>query len=532
MKNFWKNHGNTLLMLTVFLVICAVAVADVYFTWYDSLPRFQDVTMELGEPLPPVSAFLTELADPEKVSFVTEHVDVTAPGEQQITLRYGRRTETVTLTVQDTTAPVLALQDLVRSIDYEPRPMDFVARFYDLSATTLSFANPIPVPESYGDVTVEVMLTDAYGNSTVENATLSYIWMVDRFTLEFGSTLEKSDLLLNAEKDADLLDQAQLDAVNQGGIGEYTVTSTDQGQTSVCTVTVVDTTGPELVLKSLERDQGVKAPKLEDFVVSYSDLSGEVTLTLLSVPDTKKVSTQSIQVEAKDIYGNTTVKTTRLYVLADTTAPNFSGVGAMTVEKHSTPDYEKGVVAYDSKDGEVAFTYDASKVNTEKAGTYYVNYAATDSSGNRSTYRRKVTVKHDQEDTKALVAAAADKCGTSVEAIRDYVRDKISYSTSWGGDDPVYYGFTNKKGNCYVHALCLKAMLEYRGYSCKLIWVTDKSHYWVLVNMGGYWRHVDATPGSRHTKYSLMNDEQRYETLQNGYPQGRDWDRSKWPAAN
>ena len=79
-------------------------------------------------------------------------------------------------------------------------------------------------------------------------------------------------------------------------------------------------------------------------------------------------------------------------------------------------------------------------------------------------------------------------------------------------------------GNCYVHALCLQALFNEKGISSQLIWVTDKSHYWLLVNIGGTWKHIDPTPSSLHGRYSLMSDAQRYETLS-----GRDWDRTKWP---
>ncbi len=534
MKNFFKKHGKLLIILASVLVFCAAVAAGVYFYWYYSLPRFQNVTIELGQPLPEISQFMTELAKPEKASFVTkeEELDLTQAGQVDITLRHGRRDETVKLTIHDTTPPELTLQNLVRAIDYVPAAQDFIVSSFDLSETTADFVTPIPAPENYGDVTVEIIITDTSKNSTTATATLSYVWMLDTFTMELGSTLEKADLLMDAEKDGDLLDQEQLDAVNEGGVGEYTITSTDQGQTCSCTVTVADTTPPTLVLQDVSRDKGGRTPSAESFVDSCEDLSGDVTLTLLTQPDTQTPGTQVMQIEAKDIYGNTTVAEANLYILTDTTPPSFSGVGNMTVEKHSTPDYESGVSANDKKDGSVPFTYDASSVNTEKAGTYYVTYSAKDSSGNRGTYRRKVTVNHDYDDTLALIAAAAESCGSDAESIRNYLRNHISYSSSWGGNDPVYNGLTTKRGNCYVQASCLKALLNYRGYSCQLIWTTDKSHYWVIVDMGGYWRHIDSTPGSRHSKYSLMNDTQRFETLQSGFPDGRDWDRESWPAAN
>lgn len=533
MKDFFGRHKKAWIIGTICLaVIVAVAVAG-YFVWDGSLPRFQDVTIELGEPLPEVGRFLTERADPEKVSFVTaaEDLDLTRTGVFPVTLRHGRKEETVELTVQDTTAPQITLRDLIRNIGYVPVVQDFVVSSFDLSETTVAFAAPVGVLEKTEDIIVEVVITDASGNSTTETAKLSYGWILDSFTLELGETLEKTDILVEGVEDTSLLDQAEIDAVDQGGVGEYTITSIREGESAICKVTVVDTTAPTLVLKDLERYKGREAPVLEDLVVSCTDLSGEVTLTLLTQPSTDASGTQTIQVEARDVYGNVTVGEAELKIIADTKPPKLTGLGAMTVEKHSTPDYKKGVKATDDIDGTVNFTYDASKVNTGKAGTYYVTYAATDRSGNTTSYRRKITVEHDQEDTNAMVADFAKECGTDAEQIRDHIRKNISYSTSWGDDDPVYYGLTNKRGNCFVHAQILKAVLEYRGYNCKLIWVTNKSHYWVMVELNGTWRHIDSTPGTRHTKYSLMNDEQRYETLQNEYPSGRDWDRSQWPVA-
>ncbi len=534
MKAFFEKYGSRIGTAGTALLLAGSVFAAGFLAWRSSLPKFQDVTIELGQPLPEASAFLTQYGDPAEASFVTgsAELDLTKPGSQQVKLIHDVTCETVTLHIVDTTAPTLTLKDLVRDIQYAPVPEDFVAESFDLSEITFSFAQPIPTPENYGSTTVEVVATDASGNSTTVAATLSYVWMKDAFTLEYGDTLEKSDLLMNPEKDAGLLDQARIDEINAGGVGEYTVTSSDQGQTCVCKVTVADTTPPTLELRDVEVYVRSPKVKLEDFLVASQDISGEVTVRLLTEPEMDKVSVQVIQVEAKDIYGNTTVGEAKLNVIADTVSPKFSGVGPLSVEKHSTPDYSKGVSAHDDRDGEVSFSYDASRVDTSKAGTYYVTYTARDLSGNTGTYRRKVVVNHDAEDTAALVASVAQKCGSGVEEIRNYVRSSIGYSTNWGGDDPVWYGFKNKSGNCYVHALCLKAILDYRGYSTRLIWVTDKSHYWVMVDMGGYWRHVDATPGSRHSKYSLMTDEQRFETLQAGIPGGRDWDRDKWPTAN
>ena len=169
----------------------------------------------------------------------------------------------------------------------------------------------------------------------------------------------------------------------------------------------------------------------------------------------------------------------------------------------------------------VSGPYMATSFNSD----HYVTYTAKDKSGNTATYRRKVTVLPDHEDTDALVAYHAARCGNSIVEITNYVRSYISYNTNWGGSDPVWYGFTNRVGNCYVHALCLQRLLSYHGYSTQLIWVTNESHYWVIVETDEGWRHIDSTPSYQHERIGLATDEIRFQNLN-----GRDWDRSQWPA--
>ena len=134
-----------------------------------------------------------------------------------------------------------------------------------------------------------------------------------------------------------------------------------------------------------------------------------------------------------------------------------------------------------------------------------------------------------------LLIAALCGAGFSGYMLFSELSEYSSGKAAWGGEDPIWYGFTQFTGNCYVHAVCLEALLEYYGYTYQEIWVTHiddgrPPHYWVIVDMGGYWRHVDATPGVAHSKYSLMTDEQRYETLYRSDYGQRDWDRSLWPA--
>ena len=520
MKKFFTKK-----VLIICLSVLAVLLAALAGAWYYwQLPKFRDVTLEFGTEGVELEQFLNSRANPEWAQFVTdpETLDFSAVSEQPVTLVHLDREETVTLRIQDTVAPEAEFRDLVMNLDHPVTPEMFVVSARDLSQVTFSFAEPLWAPQR--DRTVTVVASDIWGNSVSRECSLTYQWLKESFVLELGTLLTAQDLLLDPQVGLALINQTRIDEINSSPVGEYPFTARGGYKDSTCVITVQDTTPPVLQLQEVSVYKGEKV-ELKDFLVSATDLSGEVELKLLTELNTAVFGDYPVQVEARDIHGNVTVGETVLRVVSDRTPPVFWGMKAMTVEKHSTPNYTAGIKAHDAQDGYVKFTYNASGVNLKKAGTYYVTYTAKDKSGNVATYRRKVTVLPDHEDTDALVAYHAARCGSSIVEITNYVRSYISYNTNWGGGDPVWYGFTNRVGSCYVHALCLQRLLSYHGYTTKLIWVTNQSHYWLIVDMGGYWRHIDATPSTLHSRYAIMTDQQRLETLS-----GRVWDTSKWPA--
>ena len=493
--------------------------------WFYSQPRFHDLTVELGTETISVEAFMTEFANARNSGIVTDlsTVDISVVGDIPLTLRSGRKDETVTLTIEDTTPPEAEfISWLQKTPDYIPDPSDFVASYHDLSDVTVYFAENEIVPLNYGDQSFTVVVEDACGNAVSQVCTLSIIWMKSEYTVELGEPLSKEDLLFDPEQDGYRIEQSDIDVINESGTGEYTIASIMDE--SICQVHVVDTTPPELTVKDISIFKGEKVT-VDNFVESCFDISGDVEIRLMTEPDVNTLGKQSMTIEATDINGNITTATATLAVVRDKKPPVIKGLTTLSVAKNSTPDYLAGVSAIDTADGVCEVTFDASRVNLAAAGTYYVTYTSKDTDGNVATSRRTVVVGHDQADTDALADSIAAGLGSDPEAIRDYVRNTIKYSHNAGGDDPVWYGFTNKSGNCLVHALCLQSLLTRKGYETQLIWVTDQSHYWLIINLDGVWRHIDATPGSLHTKYSLMTDEQRYSILQ-----GRDWDRSAWPA--
>lgn len=529
-----SGKGAGWIILAVLLILAGLGTVGLGL-WVDAQPKFQSITVELGTESLTIRQLMTKFAREDKASFVTDPagVDLGRVGEYTLTLCHGGREETVTVTVTDTTLPAVQFRDVTLYIDQTCAPEDFVTDAYDLSGVTLSFGTAPELPADYADTAVTVIATDASGNSVTGECKVVWLWMRQALTLELGTTLTKEDVLLNPAKDAELLRQEDLDAINASPAGEYTLS----GGGASCTVTVVDTTGPELTLQPVEIMENGTV-ELGDFVVSASDLSGAVDVKFVTEPELDRPGLQTVSVSATDAYGNVTTVQTQLLILGDTVAPTISGLGTLQVTVGTAPNYTYGVSAEDDRDGAVEFTYDASGVDISKAGTYYAVYTATDNSGNVATYKRKVIVAAEAVSTDELVASIAKTLGNDPLEIRNYVRKTIWYSSNWGGDDPVRFGFTKKHGNCYVHALCLQVLLEYKGYETQLIWVTApevavESHYWLLIKLDGRWWHIDATPGTAHSKYDLMNDEQRYETLVreiDGETVQRDWDRSRWPA--
>ena len=526
MKKFIKTKIGKLSIAVIAVALLLGGAFGGYQYWLYRQPKFQNVVIELGTVSLGIDQFTTQYASLGKCRFVSDvsTLDIGKPGVHKLTLSHGNQEQTVTLTVTDTTPPeVTFVTEKVAQPGYIPTAEDFVESCSDLSGTDISFAVPVNIKD-LSDRTFTVMVADRYGNVTEQRCALSYQWLKETFHLEYGTAIAPEDLLLMDNPDSSLIDQTVIDALNRIGIGTYTVRSTSGNTTRSCTVTVADTLGPVMELQTVSVFTGETA-EAEDFIVSVTDPSGVKEVRMLTELDFESQGIQTVTFEAEDNLGNISTAQADFIVSTDVTPPVIKGLTMLQVNKNDTPDYLIGVSATDAVDGACKIRYNASSVDTGKPGTYYVTYYATDKSNNTATARRKIEVLHDAADTAALVAELAPKLSSDPEALRDYVRSTISYSTNWGGSDPVWFGFKNKHGNCYVHAMCLDVLLKHYGYSTQLIWTTCKTHYWLLINIGGTWRHIDPTPSSLHGRYSLMTDEQRQSTLS-----GRNWDRDAWPA--
>ena len=513
---------------SILVLLCACAYLG-YTAWLNRTAMFHDITVELGLESLSIRAFMNPEAVGSRVDFVTDYrkVDLGQPGQTEIILSHSNREETVLLTVQDTVAPTATIESgRIVDIDQIPQAWELVRNVSDASSVRIYYAQEPVVSVDYSDVTVTVVVEDGSGNRLEQDCVFSYRWMRDSIVLELGETLTPEMVLLNPQRDHALLDSAELIRINNGHVGEYTLSASLGGRESVCKVTVQDTKGPALELKEVRVHPGTNL-NLKNFIASVSDASGNVDLRIVGdMPDNSISGRQTVIIEAEDKYGNVTRKETMLLIGEDIVPPVISGVqNALTIEKYTEPDYLEGVSAYDGRDGAVDVLVYTGNLDNTAAGVYFITYTARDSSGNTASVKRQVEVLHDEEDTAALAQEIADSLPDDPKAIREFLRKYIGYSTSWGGEDPVWFGLNKNGGNCYVHALCLQTLLEYKGYETQLIWATDESHYWVLVKVREGWRHLDSTPSPQHDMIVLVTDEVRKQ-----YLDGRVWDYEKWPA--
>lgn len=520
-----KHRNHTFTRFAGLLLIAAALVGTL--SGCGGGEKFQDATHELGTGGLTVEVFLKEGVKPGKAFFVTDmkSLDLTVPGTHEVKLRYGGKEETVRLTIADTVAPQVTFQEeRTLKAGEELKPEDFVEFVSNPAEATVSFAREPVIPEDYSDITVEVVVSDANGNEVRGTSNVSFQWMREELVWEYGPEITKGDILVNSQLDGGRLDQAELDRINESGVGSFVLDL----QGAVCTITVQDTRGPELDV----RDAHVwpnEIVGINSFVLGAQDPSGVADIKLLTEVNTAAKGEYPVKIRAVDKLGNETIVETILKVNNDHRPPVFQGLEDIVAKKNEQPDYETGVSANDMEDGTIGFSYDDSKVDMTAPGSYFVTYAARDSSGNETTARRRVMVTPDEADVQALVEEVAAQLTDDPKEIRDFAWQKIRYSASWGEPDPTWHGFTNWSGNCYVHAFCLKALLDAKGYETQLIWTTDKSHYWVLVNledMGMGWRHMDATPSSQHVRILYMTDWDRHANLD-----GRNWDRTLWPKA-
>jgi 6-phosphogluconolactonase (cycloisomerase 2 family)/predicted secreted Zn-dependent protease len=443
-------------------------------------------------------ANVTDACDPNVVVVIGGVVvDATVPGVYVVTYDATDSSGNVatqvsrTVTVQDTTAPVITLNGDGSQVIECPSP------YVELGAIAADDCDQglglVVIDASEVDATtpgsyvVTYNISDASGNPAITvtrsveviDTTPPVISLLgDNPQVVEGSS---SYIELGATA-SDTCDQAlgpvviDASSVNTAVPGFYSVTydvSDANGNaaiTVVRSVEVTDTTPPEITLLGVN-PQLIECPgvyvELGATASDSHDQSLGAVLIDSSAVNIAVPGIYPVTYNISDASGNAASQVTRTVIVQDTTSPEISLVGTdPQLIECSSPYTELGATASDACDQALgAVVIDASGVDTTTPGDYVVTYNISDASGNAATQlTRTVTVRDTTPPVIVLLgdnpqliecpspylelgATASDTCDLALGAV---VIDASAVDTTTPGDYVVTYNIGDASGNAAV----------------------------------------------------------------------------------
>ncbi|MBP3593344.1 MAG: transglutaminase domain-containing protein [Lachnospiraceae bacterium] len=547
-----------LIVVTVFIVLLCSRVKKEY-------------SIDLGQS---ISAEDFKRYSWDKGSFVwIEQPDVTSEGEKKgkiqvfpitysVTVNVKNQssteiTDTPTITPEPTAVPVLdvtAPEVIVKDVfvfaeDYnfsEILPEQFISEVKDESSYQIhALTKPEEVKNGYN--TVRISVTDAAGNSTESEATLTIINLKKSLVVELGSEFpEAVQFLYGTGSEVSFI--TDVSTVNIMTENILQIQLLVDGIEGTSTVYIKDTTPPKLVLSKAETwlNKPIEPKNFVDFNES-SDNSDAFEIAYAAEPDWSIEGEQPVNIIATDASGNSTTKETVLLVKKDNKAPVVS-VTDIDVKVGGTVSYKKAVSYYDDIDSkeEMKLSIERSGVNLKEVGTYDVTYTVTDCSGNSTSVTGKINVLNESpkwEDVDAIHEKAQGildsilKDGMTdrekAKAIYAWIKNNIGYiSHSEKGNYTrgAYEGLFKYQGDCFVYAATAKELLTLAGIqNIDIVKATkNPSHYWNLVYIEDGWYHFDSTPRKDKSEFFLLTDAE-LEAYSSTHKNTHIFDRSLYP---
>ncbi|MDH5518298.1 MAG: DUF5011 domain-containing protein [Gammaproteobacteria bacterium] len=411
----------------------------------------------------------------------TGSVDINTAGTYSITYSAtdsSNNTATVTRTVHvnDTTAPVITLNDAAAiTFTKGDSYLEPGATAVDNVDANVSVVISGAVDTSTaGTYTLTYTATDTAGNTSSVTRTVT-VTLNDStaplISLNGAATITLLQGGSYTEAGATAVDNidgtvavAIAGSVNTATAGTYIISysATDAaGNTSSITrtVTVSDTTAPQITLNgaaTITLAQGASYNELG--ATAVDNLDGQISVAISGSANTSTAGTYTITYTATDAAGNTASRT-RTVIVADTTAPVITLNGAASITLTQGTAYsEQGATATDNFDGSVTVVISGS-VNINTVGTYTITYTATDAAGNSSSLTRTVTVTDVTPPVITLNGAATitlaqgdaynEQGATATDNVDGSVSVVItgSVNTSTAGTYTITYTATDAAGN-------------------------------------------------------------------------------------
>ena len=469
----------------------------------------ESVSREAGDPVPNASAFLIDDYEITEQTEITEDM-MRTPGVYPIRIVAEGLTAESHLIVSDTVPPTASGKTLVVEPDAALLPEDFIDGLKDETALTVRYLDA-PDPDSREQQTVRIEIEDLGGNTvTVESQLL--ITSIAPFRVE----ARNEELLPSECLENESYAEASFDAPFVPNVpGTHMVRLTVDGEENLAIIEVEDTTPPQLRVRKTV--WFLNTPKEASFFATAEDVT-KTTLRFDPEPDWTAES-QEVTLIATDAGGNETAETITLKLNPDVVPPTIYGARNRYSYANEAVAYMTDISAEDECDGEVEVKVDTSKVDPTVPGTYPVTYTATDRAGNVAKKTVKftfvdATVSEDEAEAVAQeILAKVLKPGMTlaeqVEALYNYVFKNVHYVGTSNKKDwrsEAVRGLTTGKGDCFTSYACLRLLLEHTGAELMSVerYGGRTHHYWMLVNLGSGWYHVDACNTGKAKKRCFM----------------------------
>lgn len=170
--------GRWVWIIIIVALLAGMGVTALFWMDISKVKCCEQLTVEAGQPLPVAADFLPDHDGKakEQIAFLTDigEISTDVPGSYPIRLQIWGRTLQSLLVIADTTAPTAQVQDVTLYNPEALTPEAFVVKTEDVTKVQVSFQKK-PDLTKEGKQQVTLVLTDAAGNKTLLQATLTVI---------------------------------------------------------------------------------------------------------------------------------------------------------------------------------------------------------------------------------------------------------------------------------------------------------------------------------------------------------------------
>jgi hypothetical protein len=480
----------------------------------------ETVTMQAGDVIPDIKEFLIYDNNEGIILTNLHELDTKQPGVYALDIQIGKRVHTSSLTIVDTIPPNGVTEDQITVKGEMIEADSFLTEVKDETEVTVTYQKA-PDTSKPGVQDVTLILEDTSRNHTELKAKLTVLDMNNAITVEAGSMtkITIADFIPNNQYKATFVTNPDMLDLSKTNI--HNILINVDGKEIPCSIIVEDTIAPTALAQEQELWIGETSEALS-FVKEIQDFS-DVTASFKNSPDFTKLGEQDITILLQDASGNLTEITSKLSMKEDKEPPQILGIEDKTVYMGETISYRKGVYAKDNKDEDLKVDIDSSKVNLKKEGKYTVTYTAQDTSGNKTSVNKTITVIKfaiTEEEVNQLADNILGKITKAdmtkikkAEAIYKWVKAHVNYTGSSDKSDwlaEAYRGIKNGVGDCFTYYAVSQELLTRAGIdNMRVTRVGGKTqHFWNLVNCGEGWYHFDSCPNRDHKESFMLTDKE------------------------